>query len=326
MAAAEQIKSLIKSFGEGDDNRFYATAMQIAASEAKKGHVALADELKKLIDNAKSGKGKFHGIVRNMPVNAAQKELSDLLELVQPDVKLKNMVLAPAITKAIKRILQEQNKLELIKLHNLQPRKKLLFTGPPGCGKTMSAKALASELAIPLFIIRLDGLISRYMGESIAKLRLIFDAMTQFRAVYLFDEFDSIGTTRTNGNEVGEIKRVLNSFLLQIEKDDSNSLIIAATNLPEFLDSALFRRFDDIIVYKLPEETEIRHLYENRLKELKLFQNFDLTAITRESMGLSYSDISRICEDLAKDVLVYGEEEVSQEIFLENIRQRKKPF
>jgi SpoVK/Ycf46/Vps4 family AAA+-type ATPase len=326
MAAAEQIKSLIKSFGEGDDSRFYATAMQIAAAEAKKGHVTLADELKKLIDSAKSGKNKFHGIVRNMPVNAAQKELSDLLELVQPDVKLKQMVLAPAITKAIKRILQEQNKLELIKLHNLQPRKKLLFTGPPGCGKTMSAKALASELAIPLFIIRLDGLISRYMGESIAKLRLIFDAMKQFRAVYLFDEFDSIGTTRTNGNEVGEIKRVLNSFLLQIEKDDSNSLIIAATNLPEFLDSALFRRFDDIIVYQLPAEPEIRHLYENRLKELNLHQNFDLNAITNESIGLSYSDISRICEDLAKDVLVYGEEEVSQEIFIENIRQRKNPF
>jgi len=246
--------------------------------------------------------------------------------LVQPEVKLKQMVLAPSITKSIKRILQEQNKLELIKQHNLQPRKKLLFTGPPGCGKTMSAKALASELAIPLFIIRLDGLISRYMGESIAKLRLIFDAMTQFRAVYLFDEFDSIGTTRTSGNEVGEIKRVLNSFLLQIEKDESNSLIIAATNLPEHLDSALFRRFDDIIVYQLPGETEIRHLYENRLKELKLYQNFDLNYITQESLGLSYSDISRICEDLAKDVLVYGEEEVSQEIFIENIRQRKKPF
>jgi SpoVK/Ycf46/Vps4 family AAA+-type ATPase len=326
MAAAEQIKSLIKSFGEGDDSRFYATAMQIAASEAKKGHVALADELKKLIDNAKNGKNKFHGIVRNMPVNAAQKELSDLLELVQPEVKFKQMVLAPNVTKAIKRILQEQSKLELIKQHNLQPRKKLLFTGPPGCGKTMSAKAIASELAIPLFIIRLDGLISRYMGESIAKLRLIFDAMHQFRAVYLFDEFDSIGTTRTNGNEVGEIKRVLNTFLLQIEKDDSNSLIIAATNMPQFLDSALFRRFDDIIVYKLPELQEIRHLYEIRLKELNLYQNFDLDVISQNSVGLSYSDISRLCEDLAKDLLIYGEEGVSQDIFIENISQRKKPF
>ncbi len=326
MAAAEQIKSLIKSFGEGDDNRFYATAMQIAASEAKRGHIALADELKKLIDNAKSGKNKYSGIVRNLPVNAAQKELHDLLELVHPDVKLKNMVLAKGITKSLKRILHEQTKLDLLRQHNLYPRKKLLFTGPPGCGKTMSAKILASELAIPLFIIRLDGLISRYMGESIAKLRLIFDAMHQFRAVYLFDEFDSIGTTRTSGNEVGEIKRVLNSFLLNIEKDDSNSLTIAATNLPEFLDNALFRRFDDIIVFSLPELSEIRDLYKLRLKELNLPNHFNTERIAQESIGLSYADITRICEDLAKDTLVYDQEEVSEDMIIENIRQRKKPF
>lgn len=326
MAAAEQIKSLIKSFGEGDDTRFYATAMQIAAAEAKKGHVGLADELKKLIDNAKAGKGRGVGLVRNMPVNAAQKELNDLLELVHPDVKLKQMVLAPSIVKSLKRIVHEQHKLDLIREHNLQPRKKLLFTGPPGCGKTMSAKALASELAIPLFIIRLDGLISRYMGESISKLRLIFDAMHQFRAVYLFDEFDSIGTTRSNGNEVGEIKRILNTFLLQIEKDDSNSLVIAATNLPEHLDHALFRRFDDIIVYQLPELTEIKLLYKTRLSELNLSQAYDIDKIAHESIGLSYADISRICEELAKDVLVYGEGEVSEAVFLENIRLRKKPF
>jgi SpoVK/Ycf46/Vps4 family AAA+-type ATPase len=326
MAAAEQIKSLIKSFGEGDDSRFYATAMQIAAAEAKKGHVGLADELKKLIDLAKAGKGRVNGLVRSMPVNAAQKELNDLLELVHPEVKLQQMVLAPAIVKSLKRIVHEQNKLALIREHNLQPRKKLLFTGPPGCGKTLSAKALASELAIPLFIIRLDGLISRYMGESISKLRLIFDAMHQFRAVYLFDEFDSIGTTRTNGNEVGEIKRILNSFLLQIEKDDSNSLVIAATNLPEHLDSALFRRFDDIIVYRLPELPEIKQLYTSRLQELGLNQFYDLEKIAQESIGLSYADISRICEELAKDVLVYGEEEISEPVLLDNIRQRKKPF
>ncbi|WEA00738.1 AAA family ATPase [Mucilaginibacter sp. SJ] len=325
MAAAEQIKSLIKSFGDGDDTRFYATAMQIAAAEARKGHTTLADDIKKLIDNAKTGKNKA-GIVRNLPVNAAQKELNDLLELVHPEVRLDQMVLAPGIVASLKRILQEQNKLELIRQHNLQPRKKLLFTGPPGCGKTMSAKALASELSIPLFIIRLDGLISKFMGESIAKLRLIFDAMHQFRAVYLFDEFDSIGTSRTNSNEVGEIKRVLNAFLLQIEKDDSNSLVIAATNLPEHLDPALFRRFDDIISYKLPEEREIRSLYDLRLNELNLIQEFNLDRIARESLGLSYSDISRICEDLAKEVLIFGMSEVSEELFLENIRQRKKPY
>lgn len=326
MAAAEQIKTLIKSFGEGDDTRFYATAMQIAAAEARKGHTALAEELKKLIDNAKVGKTKFSGILRTLPVNAAQKDLHDLLELVHPDVKLKDMILSPQLVKGLKKILHEQTKVELLRQHNLFPRKKLLFTGPPGCGKTMSAKVIASELAIPLFIIRLDGLISRFMGESISKLRLVFDAMHQFRAVYLFDEFDSIGTTRNSGNEVGEIKRVLNSFLLEIEKDDSNSLIIAATNLPNSLDTALFRRFDDILVYNLPGQIEIRSLYALRLKELNIAHQFDLDKIAQESIGLSYSDISRLCEEIAKDLLVYGEEEISEDILLENVRQRKKPF
>ncbi|MGN6421019.1 MAG: AAA family ATPase, partial [Pseudobacter sp.] len=230
MAAAEQIKSLIKSFADGDDARFYATAMQIAASEARSGHTALAEELKKLIDKAKIGKNASLGVVKNFPLNATQKELNDLLELAHPHEKLQEMVLSPELEKSLKRVLDEQKKLELLRQNNLFPRKNLLFIGPPGCGKTMSARVLASELGIPLFVIRLDGLISRYMGESIAKLRLIFDSMKQFRAIYLFDEFDSIGTTRSQGNEVGEIKRVLNTFLLQIEKDDSNSLIIAATN------------------------------------------------------------------------------------------------
>lgn len=326
MAAAEQIKSLIKSYGVGDDSRFYATAMQIAAAEAKKGHVTLADEIKKLIDNAKSSKSKFAGVIRPLHDSVGQKELSELLELIQPEFKLNNMILSSKINKSLGRILDEQSKIELLKHHNLRPRRKLLFAGPPGCGKTMSASALANELAIPLFVIRLDGLISKYMGESIAKLRQIFNAMNQFRAVYLFDEFDSVGTTRTSLNEVGEIKRVLNSFLLQLEKDNSNSVIIAATNIPEFLDTALFRRFDDIIIYTLPELPEIKKLYVKRLNELNLSNTFNLEKIATESIGLSYSEISRVCEDLAKDILVYGIDEISEDDFIDSIKHRKKPF
>lgn len=150
--------------------------------------------------------------------------------------------------------------------------------------------------------------------------------MHQFRAVYLFDEFDSIGTTRTSGNEVGEIKRVLNSFLLQIEKDDSNSLIIAATNLPESLDVALFRRFDDIITYTLPEIPEISRLYNLYFSELNINLPFNIDKLSHESLGLSYSDISRICEDIARDILVFGASELSEDELVENIRHRKRPF
>jgi SpoVK/Ycf46/Vps4 family AAA+-type ATPase len=326
MADISQIKSLIKSYSESDDSRFYATAMQIAAAEARKGNAEVAEELKKLIDKAKTNQRHSQALLKTMPVNAAQKELNDLLELVHPKEKLKDMVLSNNLKKTLKRILDEQQKLDLLRQHNLFPRKKLLFTGPPGCGKTMSARVLASELAIPLFIIRLDGLISRFMGESISKLRLIFDAMHQFRAVYLFDEFDSIGTMRTTQNDVGEIKRVLNSFLLQIEKDDSYSLVIAATNLADLLDPALFRRFDDIVTFSLPNKDDIFKYYKLLLNDFNLAKRFEMERVAERSIGLSYAEIHRICEDLEKDLLVYGSDEISESRLLSYIEHRKKPF
>lgn len=327
MAAAEQIKSLIKSFSEGDDDRFYATVMQIAASEARKGHISVADELKNLIKKSKLDKGSNqfqNGEIKRLPVNSAQKELNDLLELIQPEVRLKDMVLDTTIQFSINRILDEQKKSELLRQHNLVPRKKILLAGPPGCGKTMTAHVIAKELGLPLFIVRLDGLISRYMGESISKLRLIFDAMQQFRAVYLFDEFDSIGTTRSSGSEVGEIKRVLNTFLLQIEKDDSNSLIIAATNMPQALDEALFRRFDDIILYPLPTIEGIQLFYSRLLS--KYIDNDEIikNKIANKSLGLSYAEIQKVCEDFLKHIFIYGEKKSSIKQIIDSIEQRKK--
>jgi len=326
MAAADQIKSLIKSFAEGDEARFYATAMQIAASEARSGHMAVAEELKKLIDNAKKSKSNTLGVVKQFPATTTQKELSELLELSHPHEKLKDMILDQKIQKNLKRVLDEQKKIDILRQNNLFPRRKLLFIGAPGCGKTLSARALASELGLPLFIIRLDGLISRYMGESISKLKLIFDSMNQFRAVYFFDEFDSIGTTRSQNNDVGEIKRVLNTFLIQIEKDNSSSLTIAATNFPESLDQALFRRFDDIIQFTLPAIEEIKKLYKKELLDFKISKNFNFEKIAKESLGLSYSDIHRICEDMIKDYIVYGEGEVSEEKLIAYAQHRKSPF
>lgn len=326
MAVAEQIKSLIRSFGDGDENRFYATAMQIAAAEARQGHTDIAEELKKMIDKAKLSKNKEAVLIKKLPVNSAQKELDDLLELIRPKVKLKDMVLSDNVRNSLQRVLDEQRKIDILESHGLKARRKLLFTGAPGCGKTMSAHVLASELGFPLFIIRLDGLISRYMGESIAKLRLVFDAMRDFRAVYLFDEFDSIGTSRSAGNEVGEIKRVLNSFLLQIEKDDSRSLIIAATNLPESLDVALFRRFDDIIQFPLPSEEEINQLFELELTGFDLPNTIDLIKVAQQAIGLSFADIHRIVSDVWKDFLVYGANSVSEEKMLSYVDARKKPY
>lgn len=327
MAAAEKIKALLQSFGDQDESRFYSTAMQIAAAEAKMGHVRLANELKTLIEKVKS-KRSIAPVSRTktLPINEAQRELKDLLEVFRPHVKTKDMVLNENVSESIKRVLSEQQKFDQLLQHNLEPRKKLLLVGPPGCGKTMTAKAIAGDLEIPLFVIRLDGLISRYMGESISKLKLIFDSMYQHRAVYLFDEFDSIGSNRNYGNDVGEIKRVLNSFLMNIEKDESNSLIIAATNLPESLDKALFRRFDDIIMYPLPSEKEITHLIKVQLKGYEISNSKNLKGVAQEAVGLSFADVSNACKDAIKEMIILNYNKVSTPTLLKFINNRKQKF
>ncbi|QJP33071.1 ATP-binding protein [Nonlabens sp. Ci31] len=325
MAAAEQIKSLIKSFGDGDESRFFATAMQIAASEARKGHTTFAQELKNLIERAKKGRSNsFLDGAKTISISKPKRELNELIEVFQPKIKLNDMVLDKQVRESLDRVVEEQRKIELLRQHNLTPKRKLLLTGIPGCGKTMTAQALAGELGLTVFIIRLDGLMSKFMGESIAKLRMIFDAMEDHRGVYLFDEFDSIGAQRDQGQDVGEIKRVLNSFLINIEKDQSNSIVIAATNLPESLDKALFRRFDDIIRYPLPEMGEIKKVLKKNLSGFSLSTRTSLDKIAKEAIGLSYSDIVRACEDAIKEMIIMGGSKVPVSSLLTSLEKRKQ--
>lgn len=323
MAAAEQIKSLIKSYSDGDDARFFATAMQIAASEAKKGHTALAQEIRDLIDRAKQDRSISVLRQKTIPIGAPRGELADLLEVFYPKVKLKDMILSPEVAATLDRIVTEHRKLEILQKHNLHPRRKLLLIGKPGCGKTKTAQALAGELGLAVFIVRLDGLITKFMGESISKLRLIFEAMQNTRGVYLFDEFDSIGSNRSYGNDVGEIKRVLNSFLLNIEKDDSQSIIIAATNLPEALDKALFRRFDDIIEYPLPGKRELKITFEKYLAGFRLSNDTALEHFVKAAEGLSYADAIRSCEEAIKDMLINGRDSISEDSLMSSLANRK---
>lgn len=307
MADAEQLKALIKSHVDGDDSHFYSVAMQVAAREAKRGHGKLAQELRALIDEAK--KKKLSGGVIGKPIPLAQPrgELSSLLAASYPKLRMSDMVLEKSIEERLNRIIKEQRQVIKIRSHGLAPRKKLLLIGPPGTGKTMSASVLAGELGLPLLAVRLESLITKYMGETAAKLRLIFDAIAQSRGVYLFDEFDSIGSQRGQVNDVGEIRRILSSFLQMIEQDDSDSIIIAATNHPEILDYALFRRFDDVIEYALPDKSLIIKLLKNRLSVIKT-SRIVWKKLAEEAFGLSYADLCKVCEDAIRDAIIYDRE------------------
>jgi len=323
MASAQQLKALINSHIEGDEGHFYSIAMQMAAHEARLGHGKLAQELRSLIDEAKKNKPNTISAKKLIPLAKPRGELSSLLYASYPKLRMSDMVLKKEIEESIKKIIREQRQIVKIRSYGLAPRKKLLLIGPPGTGKTMSASVLAGELGLPLLVVRLEGLITKYMGETAAKLRIVFDAIAESRGVYLFDEFDSIGSHRGQINEVGEIRRILNSFLQMIEQDDSDSVILAATNHPHILDYALYRRFDDVVEYSLPDKRLINKILRNRLSAFKM-SKLPFQKISEKAEGLSHAEISKICDDAIKDAIIYDRDRVTAKDLRELVADRKK--
>ena len=320
MANAEQIKALVKSHIERDDPQFYAVAMQVAAREEKVGHGTLAEDLRDMIDAAKarvSPDGKL------VPLARPRGDLANLLTVSYPKNRLAGMVLDAEMAEQLGRIMKEQKYHSRIREHGLSPRRKLLLVGPPGTGKTMTASVLAGELGIPLFSVRLDALITKFMVETAAKLRQVFDAINDVRGVYFFDEFDAIGSQRGLANDVGEIRRVLNSFLQMIEHDQSHSLIVAATNHVEILDYALFRRFDDVIEYRIPTEPQAARLIQSRLGKFAP-KPFPLSAITAKAEGLSHAEIKRAVDDSIKEAVMHDEARVKANVLTRAFDERRK--
>lgn len=320
MARADQLKALLRAHVGQDPEHFYTVAMQMAADEARRGHVKLAAELRDLIDTAKV---KVKPIRSARPIALAQPkgELSDLLTARYPSEHLAEMVVAETVALKLQRVLREQRHAEKLRLHGLAPRRKLLLVGPPGTGKTMTASVLAGELKLPLFTVRFDSLITKFMGESASKLRLIFEALHTTRGVYFFDEFDSLGLQRGSQHDVAEMRRTLNMFLQLLEQDDSDSLIVAATNHAKDLDVALFRRFDDVIRYDHPDITQIKVLLKNRLSGF-VSKDFSLGPVVDAASGQSHAEISRACLDSIKDAVMDGSDEVSAEIVMRHLEER----
>ena len=309
MATAEQLKAMLRSYVDRDDERFLAVSMQIAAHAARKGQEKLARELRELVDEAKE-RASAPPKSRAVPIARLSGDLGDLIAVSYPRTHLVDMVLASETRESLRRVVRQYHQQAKLRTHGLSARRKLLFVGPPGSGKTMSAAALAGELHLPLLAVRLDGLITKFMGETAAKLRLIFEAMARTRGVYLFDEFDAIGGDRGRPNDVGEMRRVLNSFLQFLEADDSDSLILAATNHVELLDPALFRRFDDVIRYSRPTPAQAEELIRNRLNFLSL-DGIAWTEIHQAADGLSCAEIARACDEAAKESILADRKDVS---------------
>jgi SpoVK/Ycf46/Vps4 family AAA+-type ATPase len=319
MASSTQIKALMQSYIDKDDDRFLSVALQVAAHEARNGHGKLAQELKLLVEAAKKISAK------NLPVSIASgvKDSSGLLTTTHPKLRFSNLIVSSEVKSQLNRLVKEQKHLATLKNHGLSPRRKLLLAGKPGTGKTFTASVLAGELDFPLFEVRLDAVITKYLGESSAKLRQIFDTIREVRGVYFFDEFDALGSHRGNSNDVGEARRILNSFLQMLEQDNSNSVIVCATNHIEALDHALFRRFDDVIRYQLPSKEEIIELFKTRLQSY-VACDFSWEKLPLISEGLSNAEITLAANDAIKEMLIYDHNSITLSMLQQAIEGRKK--
>ncbi len=313
-ALGEHITALVNSHASGDDDSFYSIALQISAREARQGHHVLAEDIKRAVDLSRKNRSNV------IPLPGALGEISELAEVSLPQVPLTRLVTSPEVLDQLTQILAEQRQRKRLLEFGFNPAHRLLLEGPPGTGKTMTASVLATELSLPMFTIRLDSLLSKFMGETASKLRVVFDSVAQRPGVYLFDEFDALGGDRS-GNDVGEARRILNSFLVFLEESSPESIVVAATNHRSILDKALFRRFDAILTYQIPTAIQAVTVINARLGSL--LKDKKLSGLDSLTTGLSHAELVKAAEDAAKSAIMRGESVVSRTDLEEALLKRR---
>lgn len=312
----DHITAMVRSHASGDDSTFYSVALQIAAKEAKRGHHVLAGDIKKAVDASREVTRKPHVTSLAQP----RGDLAELIITTHPETRLRDLVLPRSLQDQIKHVIAEQRQRKRLLDSGFTPVHRLLLEGPPGTGKTMTASVLAHELSLPMFTVRLDALMSKYMGETASKLRQIFDQVNARRGVYLFDEFDALGADRA-GNDVGEARRILNSFLVFLEDADPTSLVVAATNHRTILDKALFRRMDLVLTYSRPDARQAASVIRGRLGSL-VGKN-TLVRLAEYTDGLSHADLVKAAESAAKVSLMRGQTAVERDTLIQALIVRR---
>ena len=298
MTTLAQVTALVDAHVNRDHTRFRAITLQIAAHLSSKSERG-ASQLRKLVEHPQA--------MSLVPLPSANGLISMPSELSTLD----DMVLSQQVRDRLDRIVLEQiRKLDLL-ASSLRPASKLLFTGPPGCGKSMAARALAHAVGLPMFRVELHEVIASHMGETAGKLAKVFEHVRTMPAVYLFDEFDAIGSERSSlGSEAAgaEMRRVVNSLLQFVEDDRSDSLIVAATNHVQMLDSAIFRRFDETIAFPLPAQDEVVTLVQRALGDVNAGHQLDFDAIHSAAAEpeLGHADVCAALARVRKDHVLAG--------------------
>lgn len=317
MARSDLLLALVEAAQEGDRSRLIRVVEAVIAEERGKDHHVLADRLAKAL---RSGNGSSPTVGPPRAVAPAP-----ALAEIQPRRELADLVLSEIVKEACSELVEEQQRADLLRSNGLEPRHRVLLSGPPGNGKTSLAEAIAAALYAPMYVARYDVLISSYLGETAGRLRAVFDHARERRCVLFFDEFDTLGKERGDIHETGEIKRVVSSLLLQIDQLPSYVVIIVATNHPELLDRAAWRRFQIRLAMPAPTRPQMTEWFR-RLQEKT---GFDLglapSTIATRLRAKSFSEL----EDFSMDVLrrFVLEEAISpRQVMSDRLAQWKERF
>ena len=329
---SEAIRKLLAAHFKGDDTAFRAAAWEFVEKERSLNHHVFVKELERLLSgvNGNGNGDQRHEVLSTLGVlNGSlprDKERNALLvEICEPRRELEHLVLCPQVRQAMERIVLERRKGELLGAHGVRPTAKVLFCGPPGCGKTVAAEALARELYLPLATVRFDAVVSSYLGETAANLRKVFDFARSRPMVLFFDEFDAIGKHRTAADEHGELKRVVNSFLQMLDSFRSETLTVAATNHQGLLDSALWRRFDEILTFPKPTREEIETMLCRQFRQITVCHSTSLSEAARSLEGFSHADVERVAQDTIKRTVLNEKQQVEPDILSAAVaRQRER--
>lgn len=288
MARGELMKKLLASYGRDDE--FRAVAEQIILEEEQKNNRVLARALRRTLDSASRDLGVPKVLAPLIPFPDAAGEF---VEKIEPNRTHKDIALSPANIRVFLNLMTEFRCSDDIRRKGLPVRSKLLFCGPPGCGKTLCAEVFASELGLPLYIVKLDQLISSYLGETASNVRKIFDFARKHPCVLFLDEFDALARSRDDTSEHNELRRVVNSLLIFIDRIQPKGFLVAATNLGHSLDQAIWRRFDEVIWFDRPDTRMIKQFLRMKFKNVEM--TFDPLAFASKMAGYSYAEVERVC-------------------------------
>nr|VFJ99305.1 MAG: ATPase family associated with various cellular activities (AAA) [Candidatus Kentron sp. LFY] len=320
MASGKLLRQLIKTGTEGNLTAFQQVSEQMIREERDKHHHLLANDLEKILYGRSTAASQpLISLAKQVP-NDKERGLP-LLHIREPSRRLEDVVLSDENGSLIDEVLQEHHRQEVLKSHGLFPADRLLFCGPPGCGKTLTAEVLASELGLPLAIVRIDSVISSYLGETASNLRQVLDFVAAVPMVALFDEFDALAKERADAADHGELKRVVNAFLQLLDDYDGKSLLVAATNHEGILDVAVWRRFDEVLVFDPPNLAQLQRLLACKLRGLRREFEVDDSKLTGLFKGMSHADVERVLRRAAKEMVLTGKEFLNERHLKSAIRR-----